>query len=107
VPPKVSDCLSSLFKAKCNTSACHGAGAPQVDLVSSGVEARIVGQSSSDTALCMGRTLVATDGSASLLADKVSDPPPCGSKMPLVGSLTATERMCLTDWVSSVNCGKE
>jgi hypothetical protein len=107
VPPTVTDCLSALFKAKCNTSACHGPGAPQVDLVSSGVEARVIGQPSSDTGLCMGRTLVASDGSASLLADKVSDTPPCGSKMPLGGSLTDTEHSCLTAWVSSVNCGKE
>ena len=106
-PPAASDCLTALFKAKCNTSACHGPGAPQVDLVSSGVEARLIGQPSSDTGMCTGRTLVATDGSASLLADKVSKTPPCGSQMPLGGMLTSDEATCLNAWVSSVDCGKD
>jgi hypothetical protein len=107
VPPPATDCLTALFKARCNTSACHGPGAPQVDLVSSGVEARLIGQPSSDTGMCSGRTLVATDGSASLLADKVSNPPPCGSQMPLGGMLTDDEATCLNAWVSSVDCGKD
>jgi hypothetical protein len=106
-PPAATDCLTALFKAKCNTSACHGPGAPQVDLVSSGVEARLIGQPSSDTGMCSGMTLVATDGSASLLADKVSKTPPCGSQMPLGGMLTSDEATCLNAWVSSVDCGKD
>jgi hypothetical protein len=106
-PPTASDCLTALFNARCNTSACHGPGAPQVDLVSSGVEARLIGQPSSDTGMCTGRTLVATDGSASLLADKVSKTPPCGSQMPLGGMLTSAEATCLNAWVSSVDCGKD
>jgi hypothetical protein len=99
-------CLTALFAAKCATSACHGAGAPQVDLVSSGVEMRVVGKPSSATGQCVGKTLVSTNGSASLLADKVSATPPCGSKMPLGGSLSDTDLACLDGWVSTVS-GKQ
>jgi hypothetical protein len=95
-------CATDLFKAKCNSIACHGAGAPQVDLISADVASRLIGQPSSDTGMCSGRTLVSSDGSASLLIDKLADAPPCGQKMPLVGVLTATERSCLTDWVAAL-----
>jgi hypothetical protein len=99
-------CATDLFKAKCNSSACHGAGSLTVDLVSADVADRVIGQPSSDKGMCKGRTLVTTDGTPSLLTDKLSDPAPCGTKMPLVGSLTAAEKTCLTDWVSAVSGGK-
>jgi hypothetical protein len=106
-PPPAPSCLTMLFTNKCNSSACHGSGAPQVNLVSSGVESRVIGQMSSSSGLCSGMILVTTDGSPSLLAEKVSSMPPCGSQMPLGGSLSSDELTCLTDWVSSVSCGKD
>lgn len=99
-------CLTDLFSAKCNSAACHGAGAAQIDLVSPDVASRVIDKPSGDKGMCKGRTLVASDGSASLLLDKVADNVPCGGKMPAVGSLTSAERMCLSDWVMAVG-GKE
>jgi hypothetical protein len=99
--PAVPVCATDLFKAKCALSGCHGADMPQVglDLVSADLASRIVDQPSSDKSVCKGRTYVTTDGTPSLLLDKVSDQPSCGTKMPLGGSLTAAELTCMTDWL--------
>jgi hypothetical protein len=99
------DCATTLFKSKCSESICHGPGAPQVDLVSDGVAERLIGQPSSDTGMCKGKTLISTsEASSSLLLQKIGDSPPCGSKMPLGGaSLTSAESMCLQDWVGVVD----
>jgi hypothetical protein len=97
-------CATMLFRAKCNQSICHAAGAPQVDLVSDGVEGRLVDQPSSDHGMCKGMTLISTDGSPSLLLLKVGNSPPCGSKMPLTGAaLTSDETKCLTNWVADLS----
>lgn len=103
--PGVSTCVIDTFASACGTAACHGAGAPQVDLVSDGVAARLVDQSTAAGGLCAGRVYVASDGSESLLLDKLSDAPPCGSKMPLVGSITAVQSQCLSDWVGTLGAG--
>jgi hypothetical protein len=99
-------CVTNVFAMRCGSAACHGEGALQVDLTSPGVSARLVGQEASAAGMCAGRPLVAPDGSESLLLDKLMDPPPCGSKMPLVGAaLASTEVQCLTDWVASLPGG--
>jgi hypothetical protein len=100
-------CAADLFKNKCSSAACHGADAPRIDLISTNADSRLIDQPSSSTGMCPGRTLVASDGSASLLLDKLSDQPPCGGKMPAIGMLTVSERTCLTDWVNAVSGGKE
>ncbi len=101
-PAAAPACVVALFKQKCGSIGCHSSGGTQVDLVSANVERRLVGKPSSNVLVCKGRTLVATDGSDSLLIDKITDPPPCGSPMPVTGSLTEDDRSCLTNWVSSV-----
>ena len=99
-PPK---CVTDFFK-RCATAACHGAGAPQVDLTSAGVEKRVVGKPSGAAGLCKGRTLVATDGSASLLLDKIKASPPCGDRMPLfTNAADDAEVSCLSDWIDSLS----
>jgi hypothetical protein len=95
-------CVTALFKMKCGSIGCHASGGTQVDLVSANVATRLVGKPSSSQLLCKNKTLVSATGGASLLIDKIMDPPPCGSLMPITGSLTDTERSCLTDWVSSL-----
>jgi hypothetical protein len=95
-------CVAMVFKEKCGTVGCHGAGTtPQVDLVTSGVEKRLVNKKSSSSLLCKDRTLVTTDGSDSLLIEKITGPD-CGSMMPVGKTLTSDERTCLTGWVSSL-----
>jgi hypothetical protein len=95
-------CVTALFKMKCGSIGCHAPGGTQVDLVSANVATRLVGKPSSSQLLCKNKTLVSATGGDSLLTDKIMDPPPCGSLMPVTGSLTDTERSCLTDWVSSL-----
>jgi hypothetical protein len=104
-PPMTPTCATDLFKMKCNQMTCHGPGAPILDLVSPGMETRVIGKSSPNSQACTDRVLVTTDGSPSLLIQKLQDPPPCGSKMPLIGTVTAAERMCLSDWVDAVGKG--
>jgi hypothetical protein len=94
-------CVTDLFEASCGTAGCHNAGAPQVDLVSEGVTGRLLDQPSS-SALCSGRTFIASGGGASLLLDKLMATPPCGSRMPLVGTLTSAQQTCLEQWVQSL-----
>jgi hypothetical protein len=102
-PPAAAPmCVTALFKMKCGSIGCHASGGAQVDLVSPNVAVRLVGKPSSTQLLCKNRTLVSATGGASLLIDKITDPPPCGSLMPVTGSLTDTDRSCLTDWVSSL-----
>jgi hypothetical protein len=101
-PDPAPACAVSLFKMKCGASGCHAAGGTQVDLVSANVERRLVDKGATGTA-CKGKTLIAGDGGDSLLIDKLSDSPPCGSPMPITGSLTDDDRTCLMNWVSSVS----
>jgi hypothetical protein len=102
-PPAAAPmCVTALFMQKCGSLGCHAKGGTQVDLVSANVADRLVGKPSSSSLLCKGRTLVSASGGASLLIDKITDPPPCGSLMPVTGSLTAADRTCLTGWVSSL-----
>jgi hypothetical protein len=103
--PPLPACATMLFKQRCASAACHGAGATQIDLLSSGVEMRLVDKPSSSaaTAQCKGRTLVSSDGSAeSLLIEKLSETPPCGSPMPLGSTLTDTELTCISDWIDTL-----
>lgn len=105
-PVAVPVCVSNVFSMHCGTAACHGDGATQVDLVSPGVAARLVGQQAGAAGMCAGRVFVSADGSESLLLDKLSDAPPCGSKMPLVGAALAdAELKCVMDWVASLAGG--
>lgn len=83
------------------SAACHTASATQVDLESAGVERRLVGKAST-SAMCRDLVYVSTDGSASLILDKLEDDPPCGTKMPIGPPLSATDTACLNDWVDSL-----
>jgi hypothetical protein len=99
------DCIQTLFSKTCGLSSCHSAGTPQIDLVSAGLVDRLVDQLAPDnppTSKCQGRTLVSSDGSASLLIDKLSSSPPCGSPMPLGLAATSDQKQCVSDWVASL-----
>jgi hypothetical protein len=95
-------CVTELLQ-KCGTAACHGPGAPMVNLISSGVAGRLVDKPSSSTSDCKGRTLISTNGGESLFLDKLKDPPPCGTKMPPTFNLTDAQRTCMTNWVESLS----
>jgi hypothetical protein len=98
----VPACVAQAFRNSCGSITCHSKGAQQVDLVSEGVAGRLLDKPARNI-ICKGHTLVATDGSASLLVQKLADKqPPCGVMMPISGTISAQDKKCVFDWVKSV-----
>jgi len=89
-----------LLAEQCGGSACHSAGAPmRVDLVTAGVEARLVDVASD----CGGASYVSSsDPESSYVLDKLSGQPACGVTMPLGSDLSDVEIECITRWVASL-----
>jgi hypothetical protein len=104
IPPAPA-CVTALFAKSCAKQGCHAQGLSQVDLASSNVEKRLVGVDTPSSSIqCKGQKLVTTDGSPSLLLEKLKDDaPPCGTKMPLGGTLSSDELKCVSDWVDTVS----
>jgi hypothetical protein len=104
--PAPPPCLTSLFETRCGTPGCHVANSTiQIDLVSPKVEERLLDKKPNGLSCKVG-LLVATDGTDSLLLQKVQGSPPCGSAMPLNGKLSADELKCVSDWVKDVGDSK-
>jgi hypothetical protein len=96
-------CVTMTFKAKCGTAGCHDSKMlTGIDLVAPGVTERLVDQDSNSAGVCKDRVYISTGGDPSLLLQKLTTTPPCGSPMPLVGTLSASEKKCITDWVTSL-----
>jgi hypothetical protein len=76
----------------------------RIDLVSPGVQSRLLDKRSASS-ICKDRLLIDGSGGASLLIDKLDAMPPCGSRMPLIGMLSAADRTCLEDWVNELGGG--
>lgn len=100
----IPDCIETLFSHTCGVPGCHAAGGPRIDLVSDGLVDRLVDQLAPDTmgSMCQGKTLVSSDGAASLLVNKLKSPAPCGSQMPIGPPLASDQVKCVTDWVTSL-----
>jgi hypothetical protein len=90
-----------LLAQRCGTPGCHAADAPQIDLASPDPASRLIDQSTTE-GVCAGNVLIASDGSESLLLDKLEDSPPCGIKMPLVGTLDDADIECVAEWVDAL-----
>jgi hypothetical protein len=103
--PNAPECVTSLFKMRCNSAACHGEGASRIDLVSSGIEDRVLDKPSTSE-FCKDRMYVATDGSPSLLLEKFQAKPPCGVRMPIGDPLPESDVKCVSDWVKAVSDAK-
>jgi hypothetical protein len=101
IPSAPPACVTTLLNKSCALAGCHSANAAQVDLTASGLSTRLVDKKSTSDE-CSDRTYIATDGSPSLLLQKIMDSPPCGLKMPIGPALTTAETTCLTDWVDSL-----
>jgi hypothetical protein len=86
----------------CAGAACHVPGGTSPDLVSPGVEARLVDQPSQ----CNGRPYIGSDDS--FLADKIGgEQPECGFPMPFLqpDTLNEADRQCILDWIDEVSGG--
>jgi hypothetical protein len=101
--PQGLDVEADVLAVRCAGSVCHSPGdmpAGGLDLVSPDPVERVAGV---DSPNCSGQVLaVPGDPDASLIIRKLSDSPPCGSRMPLVGDLPADEAACIRDWIEEM-----
>jgi hypothetical protein len=100
--PAPPPCLTSLFEARCGIAGCHVANTQQIDLVSPKVEDRLVDVESTSAQCKDFGLFVSTDGSPSLLLQKLQVPPPCGVRMPIGDPLGESDMKCVSDWVKAV-----
>lgn len=95
------DVVARIFVPSCGGTGCHGATGPQqdLDLVSPGVAGRVVG------VLGIGCSAVLADPAnpeASLIYQKLSPTPPCGSPMPLARpALSDDDVACVLTWIAA------
>lgn len=91
---------TEIFPERCGNSDCHDAEAPagDLDLVSAGVETRLIGQESAGGP---GTLVDPNAPDESILWLKITqDTPPFGTRMPQVGgNLSSYERQCIYEWI--------
>lgn len=91
-----------IFSRTCGGTGCHSESNPAagLDLLSPGVEARVVGVDGVD---CFGVYANPARPEQSLLYTKVDENPTCGNRMPLGGTpLSLEEITCIRDWISGL-----
>jgi hypothetical protein len=95
------DVVARIFVPSCGGTGCHGTiGAQQdLDLVSPGVAERVVGVSGTG---CLSTLADPADPEGSLLYQKLSPTPPCGSPMPLARpALSEADAACVLAWIAA------
>jgi hypothetical protein len=95
------DVPARIFVTSCGDTGCHGATAPQqeLDLVSSGLDARIVGVQAKS---CSGILADPQSPAGSVLYSKLLNQPKCGSQMPLARPpLSDADRQCVLAWIAA------
>jgi len=93
----------AIFAKNCTQAGCHSATdrAAQLDLASTGLEARLVGAPS---ATCADQVLVDPGHpERSFLFDKIdAETPACGARMPIGKVLSAGELGCVEQWITGL-----
>ncbi|HEY0468177.1 MAG TPA: hypothetical protein VGC79_28455 [Polyangiaceae bacterium] len=95
------DVVERIFVPSCGGTGCHGATGPQqdLDLVSAGVAARVVGVQGIG---CASTLADPANPEASLIYQKLSPTPPCGSPMPLARpALSEEDAACVLAWIAA------
>jgi hypothetical protein len=95
------DVVERIFVPSCGGTGCHGATAAQqdLDLVSEGVAARVVGVPGIG---CNATLADPANPEASLIYQKLSPTPPCGSPMPLARPALSDEDVaCVRAWIAA------
>ncbi|HKO50202.1 MAG TPA: hypothetical protein VJV79_20870 [Polyangiaceae bacterium] len=95
------DVVARIFVPSCSGTGCHDATGPQqdLDLVSPGVAARVVGVSGIG---CPSILADPANPEASLLYQKLLPTPPCGSPMPLARPILSDEDIaCVLTWIAA------
>jgi hypothetical protein len=93
------DVVTRIFVPSCGGTGCHGpTGAQQdLDLVSPGVAERVVGVTGTG---CISNLADPENPEASLIYQKLSPTPPCGSPMPLARpALSEADAACVLAWI--------
>lgn len=94
--------FKGIVQTKCGNPNCHGAPASNtgLDLTSAGLAMRLDGRKGASA--CTDKLLIDKDHpEASMLYLKVTGSD-CGVKMPLGGSLTASEQACFLTWIEGL-----
>ncbi|MEO8901971.1 MAG: hypothetical protein ABI488_08890 [Polyangiaceae bacterium] len=93
------DVVARIFVPSCGGTGCHSAMAPQqgLDLVSPGVASRVVGVIAKGCPVAIADPANPT---GSLIYQKLSPSPPCGSPMPLARPpLSDADATCVFNWI--------
>jgi hypothetical protein len=97
------DVLEDLLKPTCATMFCHSTAAMgPLDLESDDFGARAIGKPGSSG--CEDYVHIDADNPEdSLIYSKLSDPPPCGGRMPFLGEeFTDAEKACVLEYIEQV-----
>ena len=100
-PGPCGDVVTRIFTPSCGGTGCHGASGAQqdLDLVSPGVAARVVGVSGTG---CVATLADPANPEASLIYQKLSPTPPCGAPMPLARPALSDEDVaCVLAWIAA------
>ena len=95
------DVVARIFVPSCGGTGCHSATAPQqdLDLVSPGVAARVVG---TPAKACLQTLADPARPEQSLLYQKLAVKPPCGAQMPLARpALSSADVACVLSWIAA------
>ena len=95
------DVVARIFEPSCGGTGCHGSVAAQqdLDLVSPGVASRVVGVTGTGCSVTLADP---ADPEASLIYQKLSPTPPCGSPMPLARpALSDQDAACVLAWIAA------
>jgi hypothetical protein len=95
------DVVARIFVPSCGGVGCHGASAPQqdLDLVSAGIAARVVGVSAKQ---CLKVLADPQNPEQSLLYQKLLARPDCGAQMPLARpALSSADIACVLSWIAA------
>jgi hypothetical protein len=95
------DVVTRIFVPSCGGTGCHSATAPQqdLDLVSPGVAARVVGVPAK---ACLQTLADPANPEQSLLYQKLAIKPPCGAQMPLARpALSNADVACVLGWIAA------
>ena len=95
------DVVTRIFLPSCGDNGCHGATGPQqgLDLVSPGIEARVVGVQAK---VCPGTLADPDNPAGSLLYTKLLSKPQCGTQMPLARpALSSADAECVLEWIAA------
>jgi len=95
------DVVARIFVPTCGGTSCHGSQAPQqdLDLVSPGLASRVVGVAAKGCSVMLADP---ADPEGSLIYQKLSPTPPCGSPMPLARPpLSRADAACVLAWIAA------